>query len=115
TTLELAPWLKIEFRADEVDCPESTQALIVDACLEVATRLGFEVGPPVLITVLTIESDAVWAVGRFGYFVDKYPYDKICVPTRDMSDTQRLRSTVMHEFAHAVVLNLADGHAPRWL
>jgi hypothetical protein len=66
-----------------------------------------------MVSVLAEETDAPWAVGREGYFIDKYPYDKICLPLRATGDS--LHQVIAHEYAHCITLNLAQGRAPRWL
>lgn len=53
--------------------------------------------------------------GRWGYFVDKVPYDKICLPYHLAFDPPNLTRTIQHEFMHQITLNLSGGHAPRWL
>ena len=54
--------------------------------------------------------------GRWGYFVDKEPYDKICIPNHLAHDLAELARTVRRpEFMHAITLNLTNGHSPRWL
>ncbi|MEA2553244.1 MAG: hypothetical protein QOJ65_1420 [Fimbriimonadaceae bacterium] len=68
-----------------------------------------------MVSVLAQEANAPWAVGRYGYFVDKYPHDKICLPNYAAHHPDYLHETTMHEYAHAIVLNLAEGHVPRWL
>jgi hypothetical protein len=115
TQLKPTEWLTLEFVADEVPHAADLQVPILNACDDIAERLDWKHSAPIMISVLTQEADAPWSVGRFGYFVDKYPYDKICIPFRSTQDLKDLREVVLHEYAHAIVLNLAEGHAPRWL
>ena len=52
--------------------------------------------------------------GRWGYFVDKEPYDKICLPHHLLGSPKHLREAIRHEFMHDITLNLCSGHDPRW-
>jgi hypothetical protein len=113
--IQVNEWLTLEFVEAEVPNAVDLQAPIMSACDAIARRLDWQHSAPIMMSVLTEEADAPWAVGRFGYFVDKYPYDKICLPNRATQDLARLNEVVMHEYAHAIVLNMAGGHAPRWL
>lgn len=106
-------WLKIEWIAEEVGNDPSP--IIADACEQVAQRFGWDDRPPVLVSVLPIESDAPWAIGRHGYMADKYPYDKICLPNRALESSEVLAEVVSHEYGHVMVLNRTSGLAPTWL
>lgn len=112
---KVSDWLTLEYISAEVPHPEKLRDGVVAACDEIAERLEWRHGPEVMVSVLAIEADAPWAVGRYGYFVDKFPYDKICLPNHAAHDERYLHETTMHEYAHCIVLNLAEGHAPRWL
>jgi hypothetical protein len=101
---ETAPWLKIEGGADD--------EAVRRACEGVAARLGWDFSEGVLVTVLPPEVDAPWHGARYGYCVDKVPYDKICIRARAAHDPE---AVVAHEFAHAVTLNLTQNRAPHWL
>ncbi len=61
------------------------------------------------------ETDAPWTVGRAGYMMDKYPYDKICVPLNSTHDSASFQSVIRHEYAHVMVLNLSAGKATTYL
>ncbi len=115
TNVQLEDWLNIEFSEAEVAYTDDLGTIASNSCKEAGQRLGYKNASGILITVLTEEADAPWSPGRSGYFVDKYPYDKICVPRWTTTSSENLHAVVMHEYAHAAVLNLADGHAPRWL
>lgn len=115
TQHKLADWLTIEIPTSESLDPQSMKEPILQACDESARRLQWKHSAPILITILTQEADAPWVRGRFGYFVDKFPYDKICIPFNATLDNDRLMSVAKHEYAHAIVLIRADGYAPRWL
>jgi len=113
--IQIEDWLNIEFSESEITYTDDLGKIVADSCREAGRRLDYKNASGILITVLTDEADAPWVPGRSGYFVDKYPYDKICIPRRAALDPDDLRKVLMHEYAHAAVLNLANGHAPRWL
>lgn len=112
---ELAPWLSLEADPADVDLDEAHREAIRDACSMVAGRLGWDFSMAVRVTVLLGEVDAPWHGARYGYCVDKYPYDKICVPRRAAVEAARLGEIVRHEFTHVVTLNLTQGRIPHWL
>jgi hypothetical protein len=107
-------WLTLESIRHETDHVPQWQEVVLDACANIAGRLGWEHGAPTMISVLAAESDAPWAVGRYGYCVDKFPYDKICLPQVSLTNGQ-LEETVVHEYAHVITLNLSEGLVPRYL
>ncbi len=112
---ELEPWLSVEWDPSELHLGEEHRAALREPCREVAGRLGWNFEMPVRATVLLGEVDAPWHGARFGYCVDKYPYDKICLPLRAALDPERLRRVVAHEFTHVVTLNLTQARIPHWL
>jgi hypothetical protein len=108
-------WLTLETVDHECHGVEHIGVTIEAACNDVADRFKFKERPKAMVTVLALETDAPWAVGRYGYMVDKYPFDKICIPNRAIHSDSGLRSVVSHEFAHVMVLNAAQGRVPRWM
>jgi len=114
-TTEAAPWLEVEVIESQVPHRDAVVAVIREACDSIADRLGWTHGPETLASVLTSEADAPWAIGRYGYMIDKYPVDKICLPQHATADPDDLAEVVAHEYAHVIVLNAAQGRAPIWL
>ena len=82
---------------------------------EVSGRLGWDHRKPVWITVLTPEADVPWNGARAGYMMNKYPYDKICLPTTSVHSPERFAAVLRHEYAHVVILNRTLNRAPNWL
>ncbi len=108
-------WLTVEYIPDQNPNPPALIQGIVAACDEIARRLNWAHGPPVMVSVIAEEADAPWMPGRNGYFIDKYPYDKICIPNFSAQDPYRLHSVVIHEYTHEIVQDLTRGKAPTWL
>jgi hypothetical protein len=108
-------WLTVEYVQEEIAHPATLFQSILAACDEIAHRLDWNHGPKVMLTVLAADTNAPWLPGRFGVFLDKYPYDKICIPHNATLEPTRLHAVVIHEYAHEIVLDLTQGHAPRWL
>ena len=105
-------WLQIEGREAADEQMQAAVAQILDAT---AQRYGFKERPNVMVTFLLSELDAPWAPGRAGYFVDKTPYYKICVPEALLEHPAELGRTLVHEYAHLIARHLAEGNEPRWL
>ncbi len=110
--LQATEWLTIEFNGTLDD---DHQAAIRESCEMVAARLGWNFEMPVRATILVPEADAPWHGGRFGYCIDKFPFDKICLPQRASVHPRDLRELVSHEFTHVITLNLTAGRIPHWL
>ncbi len=114
--VEWKPWLDFEFVADEVTMPlERIMSRTLRACDSVARRTGFEHGPKTLISVLTVDSNVPWMPGRQGYCIDKYPYEKICIPANSFAHADDYDHLIQHEYSHVINLNLSEGKCPVWL
>ena len=111
----LTDWLELETIPEETAYADELPERVLEACDGIAERLGWKHGPATRVSVLAAEADAPWAIGRYGYMADKYPYDKICVPQRALDSPGELRATVAHEYAHVITLNGAEGRVPTWL
>lgn len=109
-------WLTIETIPEQTIEPmQALQERVVDAADAIARRFGYEHGPPVLLSVLAEEANVPWMPGRHGYCIEKFPYDKICVPSYSLKEHDDLEHVVQHEYAHVVCLNLSQGLCPHWL
>ena len=111
----LSPWLNYEWVSHEVPHHVAVGEVILHAASKSAERLGWDKHESVLATVLVAEADADWNEARYGYCVDKVPYDKICLPQVSTHDPSELWRVTAHEFAHVVVLNTTQKLAPNWL
>jgi hypothetical protein len=114
-TEEVQAWMRLETIPEEVEGAAGLADGILRACEEVGRRFEWDHRAPVLVSVLAAESDAPWAVGRYGYCIDKFPFDKVCLPQAAAHHPEHLHQVTAHEYAHVVVLNLTQGQAPRWL
>lgn len=112
TIRSVTPWLRFE-SLEEI--PLEVGSAIAEICDRTASSFGIAERPEVLVSVLSEESDAPWVDGRAGYFIDKYPYDKICIPFRSLFDRSDLEEVVAHEYTHALNLQLSQAKCPLWL
>jgi len=111
-TVTVTPWLQLETPHGPVPgLAELTQ----EVCFEVAGRLGWKFEAQAMVSVLVPEADVPWHSARYGYMMDKYPYDKVCLPAAALMDEFHLRRVIAHEYAHVVTLNLTGNRAPHWV
>jgi len=93
----------------------ATQELIRQECDALTKRFRWLYLSPVRVTILIAAVDAPWHYHRAGYCIDKYPFEKICIPASALADEAELRHLIRHEFMHAVTMNICNGHEPVWL
>lgn len=110
----LSETLSVELDPREFELDESHRAAIQTAVETVAQRLEWDFSMAVRVTILLEEVDAPWHGARYGYCVDKYPYDKVCIPRRS-AGVEGLHRVMAHEFTHVVTLNLTQSRIPHWL
>jgi hypothetical protein len=110
---DINAWLQIE--SVPFEGHEGLDQFILTTIEETASRFGYDERPKLMVTVLTSEVDAPWAPGRFGYFLQKSSFGKICVPQAALRSQEMLRQVLAHEYAHQIAQDLAGGQAPRWL
>lgn len=108
-------WLRIEFIGEETGPWEDFAWRIKEICEETARSFEVKERPELLFCVLSEESEAPWLGPRSGYFIDKFPYDKICLPRGAIFDPDRLTEVVSHEYTHALNLTLTQAKCPLWL
>lgn len=109
-------WMQFELVPEELGQKAADlHALTLDACEDVARRLGWTHSAQTLVSILAAEVDRPWATNPYGYCVDKFPYEKICLPFHLANDPGQYFQAAAHEYAHVVSLNLSLGRAPRWL
>lgn len=114
--IDVAPWLKLEYVPEETMGLESELAdRTLEACEEVAERLGWKHSVSTMLSVLAEETDAPWATNPYGYCVSKEPYEKICLPNYLVDDPSEFGQAVAHEYAHVISTNIANEYAPRWV
>jgi hypothetical protein len=88
---------------------------IFQACDGVSKRFGWDGQVAARVSLLPQDVEAPWMPGRWGYYIQKEPFGKICLPHHLISDLPELARTVRHEFMHHVSKNLTNGHIQRWL
>jgi len=115
TIREIGPNLRLESIDREVPDHETVGKVIDAACETVAKRLGWTFDVGVLATILPAEVDAPWHEARYGYAMDKYPYDKICLPQVATAHDEELTAVASHEFAHIITINYTGNRAPQWV
>jgi len=113
--MKLSPKLELEWVPSEVSHHVAVGEVVLNAATTVTRRLKWDQHEAVLATILVAEADADWHEARYGYCMDKAPYDKICLPHVSSHDAGELWRVTAHEFAHVVILNTAQLQAPHWL
>jgi hypothetical protein len=113
--IELSEWVLFEYLPWEVGDPGPWARRVEKAIAAVSERMGWTPTEKALVAMLAKECDVPWAVHPYGYFADKVPYDKICMPSYLLEDPGEFEQAVAHEYGHVISLNLSQGKAPRWL
>lgn len=115
--LDRGDWLLLEYVPQEGADDELPwiESVVREECGRVTDEFGHSLGHSVLFTFLHPDGDVPYVPGREGYFVDKYPFDKVCLPSSLLRRPDELRGAVRHEFAHAMALNRSLGQCPLWL
>lgn len=110
------PWLTVEAIRDEIgDNLPAVLEVVGRECDDLSQRFGWNHKESTFVALLPVDVEESWMPGRWGYFVDKVPYDKICLPHHLASDLPDLSRTIRHEFMHVITHNLSGGNATRWL
>src|SRR5579862_6859112 len=114
--VQVNEWLRLETVPEEtLDAEDWIASVAVNAADAVARQLDWKHEPPVLLSILCRESEAPWAANPHGYWVNKEPYDKICLPFYLLDDETELAKAMAHEYAHVICGGLTSDHAPTWL
>ncbi len=108
-------WLKVETISHETDGAGDLGQRIAEICVDTARDFRVDERPEIMVSVLSADSDAPWVDARAGYFIDKFPYDKICIPQRAAFNPAHLKEVVSHEYSHALNLALTQAKCPLWL
>lgn len=114
--LEIAPHLSLEYNPNERGFdPAVIPSVVQDECEALSRRFEWKYEEAVRVTILTSEVDTPWSYYRAGYCVDKYPYEKVCIPAYSLHAPSEFGRILRHEFMHAITLNVCNGHEPVWL
>ncbi len=89
--------------------------VIKKACEVVAQKFDFDWNPAALVTILSSADAAEWMPSRWGYYIPKSPYGKICLPFYLVQDFEELSRTTTHEFMHHVSASLSHNRISHWL
>ena len=109
-------WLWLECREEELGASlEESMWTSQTICRQVAEAFSWKPDVITLISVALKDADTPWRTGRAGYYVDKYPYDKIVLPPGIFTSSTSVAAVLRHEYAHCMTTNSSRGHAPIWL
>lgn len=110
------PWLIIEAIESEVkDSLAHCIDIISDQCEQLSKEFGWDNSKSTLVALLPVEMESPWMPGRWGYFVAKVPYNKICLPYHLVNQEEGLIRTIRHEFTHNITNNVCNGNESRWV
>ncbi|MES1228193.1 MAG: hypothetical protein ABUL72_05940 [Armatimonadota bacterium] len=116
TPLKLRPWLTLEVIESEIsEHLQPIGEILGSECEALSRQFRWDNSEATWVTILPKGVEAPWMPGRWGYFIDKVPYDKICLPYHLVLDLPELRRTIRHEFMHDITLNLSQGRASLWV
>ncbi len=112
--VELNEWLSFEYIPEELgDRHAQASELILNGCDLAAQRLQHRHQHPTLVSILAADTNAPWLEGKFGYFIDKVPYGKICLPLVQLDSAEEFKLVVAHEYAHAICTRESEGAMSR--
>lgn len=111
----ITDWLELEAHPGASAQRRGLAKACVAACDDVARMFGYAHGPATRITILAEAAITPWTPGAHGFCVDKYPFEKICLPAELLHDPENLAGAIRHEYAHAMAINRSQGRCPLWL
>jgi hypothetical protein len=85
------------------------------AVAEVGDRLGVRWGRPTLVTLVPNDEWVQFVHARYGYYRERVPWHKVCLPPSAILPLSVFARAVRHEVSHAAIHQLAGDEAPRWL
>ncbi|MBX3096535.1 MAG: hypothetical protein KF812_06710 [Fimbriimonadaceae bacterium] len=88
---------------------------IVRIVRDVSDRFRWQRQRRVRVAWLSPNVDAPWFGLRAGYYMNKTPFHKICVPGGLQSNETEMEAALAHEVAHAMIQERTLGNAPIWL
>ena len=113
---QVTDWLEVEWIEGDVALSATElHRTLKGAADAVCEQFAWAHGPKTLATVLARSANAPWAPGRHGFCVDKFPYDKVCLPGYLTDSPADLTEAMRHEYTHVMTLNRAAGLVPIWL
>ena len=116
TRVSLTSNLDLEYLPEEQGHNiENISHVIVAVTQGERNRFSWKGTDKVLVTLLSINNDAPWATGRFGYCTPKTDYFKICIPHHGTLDAGRFVNVLAHEFAHVISMSESKGRVSNWL
>ena len=87
----------------------------LDARAKVGELLRVDFAASVMITVFLPDAPVEFISGSHGYVNHKVGLEKICVPNDCLRSREVVDETLVHEFTHVGVCELAGDAVPRWL
>lgn len=108
--------LSIELsRAEPMSTRERLRTIALEARAMIGEKLGVEFLRPVIVTVFLPDAAVDFIIGSHGYVPHKTDIDKICLPYDTLESREETMDTLVHEFSHVAVSELARGGPARWL
>lgn len=116
----------IQHKADDrltIELPRNTSQaqigqisrLALEARNKVAGILEVQFDRPAMITVFLPNAPIEFISGSHGYVEHKVDLDKICVPYEALESDEDTMDTLVHEFTHCAVFELAGNNIVHWM
>src|SRR5258708_8834013 len=82
---------------------------------QVTSALEVTWSKPVLMTLFPFDEWVEFMHSRYGYYTDRQPVHKVCLPPTTCANPTIFRRGATHEITHAAVHEIGGERVPRWL
>jgi hypothetical protein len=106
--------LIIEAQPERFDWWDRLISISIGALQKVSDALDVGWSKPILITLFPYDEWVEFMHARYGYYTNREPIHKICLPPAACGNPGIFRRAVTHEITHAAVYELGGDAVPRW-
>jgi hypothetical protein len=112
--VRIDPYLTIEAQEHSFPWWDQLTATAKSAHALVTSTLEITWSKPVLMTMFPFDEWVEFMHSRYGYYTDREPVHKVCLPPATCSNPVIFRRAAIHEITHAAVHEIGGDGVPRW-